>query len=143
MITLTRCVRKFMTRKWLSGQPVYYYSCSGQMKTMIDRANPLYDSDYKVTDVYLLATAAEDEPSTVNGTVKAVQGWVDCFDRMTLKGTVFAGGVNERGDIKGIRLLTKPTTSARQLSEIYKRKTRSEKLPRQSPAEGAFFIHFP
>ena len=81
--------------------PVYYYCCSGQMKVMIDRANPLYDSDYGVTDVYLLATAAEDEPATVEGTVKAIQGWVDCFDRMTLKGTVFAGGVNDKGDIQG------------------------------------------
>ena len=81
--------------------PVYYYCCSGQMKVMIDRANPLYDSDYKTTDVYLLATAAEDEPSTVEGTVKAMQGWVDCFDRMTLKGTIFAGGVNDKGDITG------------------------------------------
>ena len=33
--------------------PVYYYEMSGQMKTMLDRANPLYDSDYQFRDVYL------------------------------------------------------------------------------------------
>ncbi len=55
--------------------PVYYYSVSGQLKTMLDRANSLYGSDYKFTEVYLLATAAEDEQSTVEGTKKAVQGW--------------------------------------------------------------------
>ena len=27
--------------------PVYYYEMSGQMKTMIDRANSLFESDYK------------------------------------------------------------------------------------------------
>lgn len=27
----------------------------GQMKTMLDRANPLYDSDYRFRDIYLLA----------------------------------------------------------------------------------------
>ena len=26
--------------------PVYYYCVSGQLKTMLDRANPLFDSDY-------------------------------------------------------------------------------------------------
>lgn len=81
--------------------PVYYYSVSGQLKTMLDRANPLFDSDYAFTKAYLLATAAEDGEETVEGTVKAVQGWVDCFERCELAGTVFAGGVNDVGDIAG------------------------------------------
>lgn len=81
--------------------PVYYYSVSGQLKTMLDRANPLYSADYKFRDVYLLATAAEDEKTTFEGTQKAVQGWVDCFENAKLSGTVFAGGVNWIGDIKG------------------------------------------
>ncbi|MCQ4799301.1 flavodoxin family protein, partial [Eggerthella lenta] len=46
--------------------PIYYYEMSGQMKTMIDRANSLYDSDYKFTDIYMLTTAAEDEPEVPN-----------------------------------------------------------------------------
>ena len=81
--------------------PVYYYSVSGQLKTMLDRANPLFDSDYAFTKAYLLATAAEDGEETVEGTIKAVQGWVDCFERCELAGTVFAGGVNDVGDIVG------------------------------------------
>lgn len=81
--------------------PVYYYSVSGQLKTMLDRANPLFDTDYAFTKAYLLAAAAEDEPETVEGAVKAVQGWVDCFERCELAETVFAGGVNDVGDIDG------------------------------------------
>ena len=81
--------------------PVYYYCVSGQLKTMLDRANPLYDTDYAFTKAYLLATAAEDAPETFEGTEKAVQGWVDCFPRCTLAGTVFAGGVNDVGEIAG------------------------------------------
>ena len=81
--------------------PVYYYSVSGQLKTVLDRANPLFGTDYGFTKAYLLATAAEDEPETVEGTVKAVQGWVDCFERCELADTVFAGGVNEIGEING------------------------------------------
>ena len=38
--------------------PIYYYEMSGQMKTMIDRANSLYPRDYKFRDVYLLSVAA-------------------------------------------------------------------------------------
>ena len=87
--------------------PVYYYSVSGQLKTMLDRANPLFGTDYAFTKAYLLATAAEDEPETVEGTVKAVQGWVDCFDRCELAGTVFAGGVTDVGEIAGHPALEK------------------------------------
>lgn len=81
--------------------PVYYYSCSGQMKTMIDRSNPLYNSDYEFRETYLLAAAAENEEHAVEGAKTALQGWVDCFDRLEMKGVVFAGGVNEKGDIEG------------------------------------------
>lgn len=81
--------------------PVYYYSVSGQLKTMLDRANPLFSSDYHFTKVYLLATAAEDEVETVDGVVKAVHGWIDCFERCELAETIFAGGVNDIGDING------------------------------------------
>ena len=87
--------------------PVYYYSVSGQLKTILDRANPIYDTDYAFTKAYLLATAAEDEPETVEGTEKAVQGWVDCFPRCELVETVFAGGVNEAGEIAGHPALEK------------------------------------
>ena len=81
--------------------PVYYYCVSGQLKTMLDRANPLFDTDYAFTKAYLLAAAAENAPETFAGTEKAVQGWVDCFPRCALVGTVFAGGVNSVGEIAG------------------------------------------
>lgn len=87
--------------------PVYYYSVSGQLKTMLDRANPIFDTDYAFTKAYLLASAAEDEPETVEGAEKAVQGWVDCFERCELMPTVFAGGVSDVGDIAGHPALEK------------------------------------
>ena len=87
--------------------PVYYYSVSGQLKTMLDRANPLFGTDYAFTKAYLLAAAAEDEPETVAGSEKAVQGWVDCFDRCEMAGTVFAGGVTDVGEIAGHPALEK------------------------------------
>lgn len=80
--------------------PVYYYSMSGQMKTLIDRLNPLYTSDYKFKDIYLLATAADSDISAINGTISGVQGWIDCLSGTNLKGVVKAVGVTSPADIK-------------------------------------------
>ena len=77
------------------------------MKTMLDRANPLYSSEYQFRELYLLACAAEDEASAVEGTVRGLQGWIDCFEKAHLAGTVFAGGVSAVGDIKGHPALQK------------------------------------
>ena len=49
----------------------------------------------------LAAAFAKGASETFAGTEKAVQGWVDCFPRCTLVGTVFAGGVNGAGEIAG------------------------------------------
>lgn len=95
--------------------PVYYYSVSGQLKTMLDRANPLYEGDYAFTKVYFLSTAAEEAPEAVEGSVKAIQGWVDCFPRAELAGVVFCGGVNEVGDIEGNAALQKAYETGRSI----------------------------
>lgn len=87
--------------------PVYYYEMSGQMKTMLDRANPLYDSDYQFRDVYLLAAAAEDEDTAVEGAVHGLSGWIACFPKSRLAGVVFGGGVGAVGEIAGNPALEK------------------------------------
>lgn len=81
--------------------PIYYYEMSGQLKTLLDRANPLYGSDYRFRDIYMLTSAAEDEKATPERAVSGLEGWIECFDRARLAGTVFAGGVNAPGEIKG------------------------------------------
>lgn len=93
--------------------PIYYYSISGQLKTLFDRANSLYDSDYAFRSVYLLATAADGDESAVGGARKAVQGWVDCFEKAELSGVVFAGGVNDPGDVDGHDALKKAYQAGR------------------------------
>lgn len=81
--------------------PIYYYEMSGQMKTLLDRANPLYASDYHFRDIYLLTTAAEDEEQTPEGAEHGLNGWIACFENARLAGTVFAGGVTDIGEIAG------------------------------------------
>ena len=81
--------------------PIYYYEMSGQLKTLLDRANPLYPSDYRFRDIYMLTSAAEDEQSTPERAVTGLTGWIDCFEKSHLAGTVFAGGVNAHEEING------------------------------------------
>ena len=80
--------------------PIYYYEMCGQLKTFLDRMNPLYPRENRFRDVYLLASAAEDEPSAMDGAVKGVQGWIDCFDGVRLAGVVRATGVNAAGEVR-------------------------------------------
>ncbi len=85
--------------------PIYYYEMSGQMKTLLDRANPLYGGDYRFTDVYLLTCAAEDEANVPMRAISGLEGWIECFERAKLAGSVFAGGVTAPGEIEGLPAL--------------------------------------
>ena len=87
--------------------PIYYYEMSGQMKTLIDRMNALYPLDYKFRDVYLLTTAAEDEEETPKRAEVGLTGWIDCFPKSRLVGTLFCGGVNDPREIEGNAKLQK------------------------------------
>ena len=80
--------------------PIYYYAVSGQLKTMLDRANPLYPTDYAFRDVYLLAASAEDDSAAMEGAVKELEGWVACFPKCRLAGVIRGTGVTGPGDIE-------------------------------------------
>lgn len=79
--------------------PIYYYGVSAQLKTLLDRSNGLYTSDYAFRDIYLLMTATENMDKTPLKPILAIEGWVECFEKARLAGTVFAGGVSDAGDI--------------------------------------------
>ena len=85
--------------------PVYYYGISGQLKTLLDRCNPLYASEYRFREIYLLFAAAEDGDDAEQRTLAGFDGWVVCYDKAHLKGDVFCGGVNDVGDIEGNKKL--------------------------------------
>lgn len=80
--------------------PVYYYEMCGQMKTMLDRTNPLFPSDYAFQDIYLLASAADAEESAVDGAVNGLKGWIACFEKAQLKGVIRGVGAANPGDIR-------------------------------------------
>ena len=81
--------------------PIYYYEMSGQMKTLIDRMNAMYPLDYQFRDIYLLTTAAEDESHVPQRAEAGLTGWIDCYPKSRLAGTLFCGGVNDPREIEG------------------------------------------
>lgn len=81
--------------------PIYYYEMSGQMKTLLDRLNPLYTADYSFRSVYLLAAAAEEEEWVPQNAVQGLQGWIDCFEKAAAGGYRFYGGLTAPGEAAG------------------------------------------
>lgn len=81
--------------------PIYYYEMSGQMKTLLDRLNPLYPSDYKFRNVYMLSVAAEDEEFVPKKAESGLQGWIDCFEKAQFSGSLFCGGIGDMGEASG------------------------------------------
>ena len=92
------CQRALNADVLVFATPIYYYEMSGQLKTLLDRLNPLFPSDYAFRDVYLLTSAAEDEETVPQRAVSGVEGWIECFERAKLAGTAFMGGVTAAGE---------------------------------------------
>ena len=81
--------------------PIYYYEMSGQMKTLLDRLNPLYPSDYQFRNVYMMSVAAEDDPHVPDRAVHGLRGWIECFEKASFAGSLFCGGINDPGEAVG------------------------------------------
>ena len=79
--------------------PIYYYAVSGQLKTMLDRSNPLYPSDYAFRDIYLLASSTDEASSAIDGAINDMQGWIKCFPKCHLSGVLHGAGVTNEGEI--------------------------------------------
>lgn len=85
------------------------------MKTLLDRANPLFVSDYRFREVYFLASAAEAEDEVPLRALSGLEGWVECFPKAKLCGSVFGGGVTGAGEIQGSPALEKARELGRSL----------------------------
>ncbi len=82
------------------GTPVYFYTMSAQMKTLIDRCCGLY-TEMKNKEFYFLLAAAEDDPKLMERTVDTFQGFLDCLENPVVRGVVYGTGVWHAGEIKG------------------------------------------
>ena len=70
------------------------------LKTLIDRMNAMYELDYQFRDVYLLTTAADDDENTPKRAESGLTGWIDCYPKSRIAGTLFCGGVNSPREIE-------------------------------------------
>jgi multimeric flavodoxin WrbA len=81
--------------------PIYYYSISGQLKTFLDRTNPLFiSSTRKFKDVYAIFTCADESISATEKPIEAIQGWIDCFEGVRFVKSFNGLGLNSINDIK-------------------------------------------
>lgn len=80
--------------------PIYFYEMSGQMKTLIDRTNPLFVQDYQFRDIYLIATCADKVENSMDAAIKGLQGWIECFENTRLTGVIKGLGIDQYGDVK-------------------------------------------
>ena len=78
--------------------PIYYYEMSGQLKTFLDRCNPLYGQDNKFKDVYLITSSYDDAKNASDIAANGLGGWVACFEQSRLAGVLAGGGLNESKD---------------------------------------------
>ena len=78
--------------------PIYYYELCGQLKTLLDRCNPLFPSDYRFREVYLITASAEDGEEVYRTAKGGIQGWVDCFEKARLVKVLSGGGLSEPDD---------------------------------------------
>lgn len=80
--------------------PIYYYEMSGQMKTLIDRANSLFATGKNFSEIYVITTSADAEKGVVNTVLNGVNGWIACFDGVNLKGFLEAGGLESSDEVQ-------------------------------------------
>lgn len=91
--------------------PIYYYGMSGLLKTMLDRVNPLYGTDYKFREIYLIATCYDADPLCLERFVNGIEGWTSCFEKCSIKGILKGNSLNEPNEAN---------TNIAKLNEAYK-----------------------
>ncbi len=78
--------------------PVYFYTLSAQMKTLIDRCCARYTKIIN-KEFYFIATAADGNKQALERTFECFRGFLDCLSGAVEKGTICGAGVWEKGEI--------------------------------------------
>lgn len=86
---------------------IYYYELCGQLKTLLDHCNPLYTSNYKFRDVYMITTSAEDSEDVSDTAESGLQGWIDCFEHTRLVSILSGGGLSDPADAESSKVFLK------------------------------------
>ena len=80
--------------------PVYFYTMSAQMKTLIDRTCARY-LEIKDKEFYFIVAAAEHDKAMMERTIDGFRGFLDCLENPTERGVVYGVGAWKVGEIEG------------------------------------------
>jgi len=81
--------------------PVYFYTLSAQMKTLIDRTCARY-TEIRDKEFYFIMTAADTNKQNFERTIESFRGFTSCLDNPKEKGIIYGTGVYNIGDIKKV-----------------------------------------
>ncbi len=79
--------------------PVYFYTMSAQMKTLIDRTCARY-TEISGKDFYFIVTAADSSRQAMERTLEGFRGFTSCLSGAKEKGIIYGTGAWSIGDIK-------------------------------------------
>lgn len=81
--------------------PVYFYSLSGQLKTLIDR---MFAREYEIRDseknkkAYLILTSGSPDLKQMTGTVESFRGFIQVLSKVEEGGIIYGLGAFKKGD---------------------------------------------
>lgn len=78
--------------------PVYFYSMTGQMKTLIDRTYN-HEKDLGEKEFYYIVTSTDRDAEALDSTIEGFRGFARCLYKSVERGIVRGNGARERGAI--------------------------------------------
>ncbi|WP_294591382.1 flavodoxin family protein [uncultured Bacteroides sp.] len=78
--------------------PVYFYTMSAQMKTLIDRTCARY-LEIKDKEFYFIISAAETSIPMMERTIESFRGFLDCLEGPKERGVIYGVGAWKLGEI--------------------------------------------
>lgn len=79
--------------------PVYFYTMSAQMKTLIDRACARY-MEIENKEFYFIMTAADPNRSALKRTLESLRGFTSCLSNADEKGVIYGTGLTDIGEVQ-------------------------------------------
>jgi multimeric flavodoxin WrbA len=79
--------------------PVYFYTMSAQMKTLIDRTCARY-TEISNKEFYFIVAAADSNKRAMERTFESFRGFTSCLSGAKEKGVIYGTGAWQLGDIK-------------------------------------------
>lgn len=78
--------------------PIYFYSMSGQLKTLLDRTYSVYEK-FQNKDFYIIMTGAAPDQEYMKISLEGFKGYLSCIKDVNLKGIIYGTNAHDRNEI--------------------------------------------